>query len=207
MTRLRRLQLLLAESNVSSAMSQDRTPITVAGIVQPRLRVAIPRWLSWHRGLSGRAATEDIEMFARKGVFSSIGRDRVMATVAALALTAVEPSLALAGSAPAARACRRHPAPAAPPTSAPGAGIIAAAVVPPRRGLCRDCRHRACDRRDPEPPRLLSTIMPAAPSITGVVRPTTAASPYYRGYRNYYGIWRRTPTATTARLVTGCSRD
>ncbi len=38
-------------------------------------------------------------MFARKGVlFSSIGRAAVMATVAALALTVVEPSLALAGS-------------------------------------------------------------------------------------------------------------
>jgi hypothetical protein len=43
---------------------------------------------------------EDIEMFARKGVFSSIGRAAVMATVAAIALTAVEPSLARAGSAP-----------------------------------------------------------------------------------------------------------
>jgi hypothetical protein len=39
-------------------------------------------------------------MFARKGVFSSIGRAAVMATVAAVALTAVEPSLARAGSAP-----------------------------------------------------------------------------------------------------------
>jgi uncharacterized membrane protein YedE/YeeE len=38
-------------------------------------------------------------MFARKGVFSSIGRAAVMATVAAVALTAVEPSLAQAGSA------------------------------------------------------------------------------------------------------------
>jgi len=40
-------------------------------------------------------------MFARKGLYSSIGRTVVMATVAAVALTAVEPSLALAGSAPA----------------------------------------------------------------------------------------------------------
>lgn len=40
-------------------------------------------------------------MFARRGLFSSVGRTAVMATVAALALTAVEPSLALAGSAPA----------------------------------------------------------------------------------------------------------
>jgi hypothetical protein len=42
-------------------------------------------------------------MFARKGVFSSIGRAAVMATVAAVALTAVEPSLAFAGSAPSGR--------------------------------------------------------------------------------------------------------
>lgn len=40
-------------------------------------------------------------MFIRKAVFSSISRAAVMATVAAVALTAVEPSLARAGSAPA----------------------------------------------------------------------------------------------------------
>ena len=39
-------------------------------------------------------------MFIRKAVFSSIGRATMMATVAAVALTAVEPSLARAGSAP-----------------------------------------------------------------------------------------------------------
>ena len=39
-------------------------------------------------------------MFARKGVFSAHGRAAVMATVAAVALTALEPSLALAGSTP-----------------------------------------------------------------------------------------------------------
>jgi hypothetical protein len=39
-------------------------------------------------------------MFARKGVFSARGRAAVMATVAAVALTAVEPSLALAGPVP-----------------------------------------------------------------------------------------------------------
>jgi hypothetical protein len=43
---------------------------------------------------------EDIEMFARKGLFSSTGRAAALATVAALALTAVEPSLAMAGPAP-----------------------------------------------------------------------------------------------------------
>ena len=40
-------------------------------------------------------------MFARKGLFSSIGRTAVMAAVAAMALTAFEPSVARAGSAPA----------------------------------------------------------------------------------------------------------
>jgi hypothetical protein len=41
-----------------------------------------------------------LEMFARKPGFSSFGRAAVMATVAAVALTAVEPSLARAGSVP-----------------------------------------------------------------------------------------------------------
>jgi hypothetical protein len=40
-------------------------------------------------------------MFSRKGLFSSIGRVALMATVAAATLTAVEPSMAVAGSAPA----------------------------------------------------------------------------------------------------------
>ncbi len=38
-------------------------------------------------------------MFARKGLFSSIGRAGAMATVVAVALTAVPPSMAFAGSA------------------------------------------------------------------------------------------------------------
>ena len=38
-------------------------------------------------------------MFAQKGLFSSIGRATVMATVAAVALTAIEPSLAFAAPA------------------------------------------------------------------------------------------------------------
>ena len=39
-------------------------------------------------------------MFARKGVFSSMGRASAVATVVAVALTAVPPSMAFAGSAP-----------------------------------------------------------------------------------------------------------
>lgn len=39
-------------------------------------------------------------MFARKRVFSSIGRASAVATVVAMALTAVQPSTAFAGSAP-----------------------------------------------------------------------------------------------------------
>jgi hypothetical protein len=65
----------------------------------------LARWLA-PEGLPGQSAharpfaTEDIEMFTRKGMFSVHGRAAVMATVAAVALTAVEPSLALAGPAP-----------------------------------------------------------------------------------------------------------
>jgi hypothetical protein len=40
-------------------------------------------------------------MFARKGVFSSIGRAGAAATIVAVALTAFQPSTAFAGSAPA----------------------------------------------------------------------------------------------------------
>jgi len=55
------------------------------------------RWLA-PKGLPGQSAmpshfaTDDIEMFARKAVFSTHGRAAVMATVAAVALTAVEPA-------------------------------------------------------------------------------------------------------------------
>lgn len=58
-----------------------------------------PPWLVIE-GLSGPTTTEDIEMFARKGVFSLMGRAGAVATVVAVALTAVEPSVAFAGSAP-----------------------------------------------------------------------------------------------------------
>jgi hypothetical protein len=47
-----------------------------------------------------RAIMEDLVMFARKGVFSLIGRTAAVATVAAVALTVAEPSFARAGSAP-----------------------------------------------------------------------------------------------------------
>lgn len=39
-------------------------------------------------------------MFARKGLFSSMGRAGAVATVVAVALTAVQPSMAFAGSSP-----------------------------------------------------------------------------------------------------------
>jgi hypothetical protein len=42
-------------------------------------------------------------MFARKGVFSSIGRAGAVAAVAAMTLTAVPPSMAFAGSKPASK--------------------------------------------------------------------------------------------------------
>jgi hypothetical protein len=53
-------------------------------------------------GLSNRDyQKENDQMFAQRGMFSRLGRATVLATVAAVALTAVEPSLAFAGSAPA----------------------------------------------------------------------------------------------------------
>jgi hypothetical protein len=58
------------------------------------------QWLAI-RGLSGQTTMEDIKMFARKGVFSSIGRASAAATIVAVALTTFEPSMAFAGSAPA----------------------------------------------------------------------------------------------------------
>jgi hypothetical protein len=83
---------------------QDNGQIT-ARIWPPVAQLAFGRWNPTStqrlatRGQPGRVVTEDIEMFAQRGLFSSIGRATVMATVAAVALTAMEPSLALAAPA------------------------------------------------------------------------------------------------------------
>jgi hypothetical protein len=53
------------------------------------------------KACQAKATTEDIKMFARKGVFSSIGRASAAATIVAVALTTFQPSMAFAGSAPA----------------------------------------------------------------------------------------------------------
>ena len=72
-------------------------------IVQLALGLGNLRFAQWLaiRGLSGQTTMEDIEMFARKGVFSSIGRASAAATIVAVALTTFQPSMAFAGSAPA----------------------------------------------------------------------------------------------------------
>jgi hypothetical protein len=44
-------------------------------------------------------SSEDTEMSIRKSIFSSFGRGAALATVAAMALAAVEPSVAMAGTA------------------------------------------------------------------------------------------------------------
>jgi hypothetical protein len=46
-----------------------------------------------------RGLGEDLEMSLRKGIFSSFGRATVLATAAAMALAAIEPSVAMAGTA------------------------------------------------------------------------------------------------------------
>src|SRR5260370_25926773 len=73
--------------------------------------VSYPRPLAI-QGLSGHATTEDHVMFARKAVFSSIGRACAVATVVAVALTAAGPPRAGPGAGPS-----RQGAP--PPTAAP----------------------------------------------------------------------------------------
>jgi hypothetical protein len=55
--------------------------------------------LSPQISLSGLIIMENHEMFASGGIFSRLGRATAMATVAAVALTAVEPSLAAAAPA------------------------------------------------------------------------------------------------------------
>jgi hypothetical protein len=67
-------------------------------------------------------------MLKRNGVFSAGDRPAAMATIAGVAVTAAEPWL-WPGPASRAKACRRQPAPAMPPTSAHAAGTIAAAAA------------------------------------------------------------------------------
>ena len=56
-----------------------------------RIRIGEPNMLPVvsHRGLPGQTTTEDIEMFARKNLLLSISRAAVVATVAAVAVTAL----------------------------------------------------------------------------------------------------------------------
>src|SRR5260221_5994515 len=86
-------------------MSQPEWTMTATNppeIVQLAFGLGNPisaRWLAI-QGQSGQATMEDIVMLARKGVFLSIGGAGAAATVVAVALTAVPPSVAFAGSAP-----------------------------------------------------------------------------------------------------------
>ncbi len=93
-------------------------------------------------------------MFTRKGVFSVHGRAAVMAAVAAVALTAVEPSLALG-------------------TSAPAAGTIAG-VVPLQQPLLPVLSGPAL--RSPQP-RTAAPIMTITTATMAAARSTTAAVP------------------------------
>ncbi len=72
-------------------------------IVQLAFGLGNLTWSQWLAilGLPGQTTTEDIEMFARRTLFSSISGVVAVATIAAVAVTAFEPSTARAGSAPA----------------------------------------------------------------------------------------------------------
>src|SRR4029450_1284316 len=78
-----------------TAMILPKGRSSAVRIGEPSIRSVV----SYPRPFSGPAPTEDVEMFARKGLFSSIGRAGAVATVVAVALTAVQPSMAFAGSA------------------------------------------------------------------------------------------------------------
>jgi hypothetical protein len=131
-------------------------------IVQPALGLGNLTWVQRLAapGLSGHAATEDIEMLSRKGVFSSIGRAAVLTAVAAVALTAVEPSMAFAGSAPA------------------GMGLSAAAAT----GGATDFSARRRYYRD-------GGSAAAAAAFAGIVGTglAIAATQNRRAYDDYYG--------------------
>ena len=95
-------------------------------------------------------------MFARKGLFSSIGRAGAVATVVAVALTAVQPSMAFAGSATSGKGVTASTGTSdATDISARrryyrgGGGAAAAAAFAGIVGT------GTCDRGHPEPPRLL----------------------------------------------------
>jgi len=114
--------------------------------------------------------------FARKALFSSLGRAAMAATVAAVALTAVEPSLARAGSAPAGKGLsaatatsdatdfsarrRYYRGGGGAAAAAAFAGIVGTGLrLPPRRTVA-------------------TTTTTAAPRpITTVARPITAGTP------------------------------
>src|SRR5258705_785174 len=77
------------------------TAMILPGIVQLPFglgNLVSAQWLAIG-GLSGQLPRRNVEMFARKGLFSSIGGAGAVATVVAVALTAVQPSMAFAGSA------------------------------------------------------------------------------------------------------------
>ena len=167
-------------------------------IVQLRIRIGEPilrSVVSYPRPVRP-GTTEDIEMFTRKGVFSSFGRAAALATVAALALTAVEPSMAQRRVGARATASPLRPAPAARPTSARGAAVLSRRRWRGcRGGVCRHRRHRARDRRHPGSRLLRWSGLLRRRSLQFLRllrrcrRPITAAARYYDGGYGYrYGV-------------------
>jgi hypothetical protein len=132
------------------------------------------RWLAM-RGLSGQAATEDIEMFARKGVFSSIGRaaragDRCGGGADGVRAVAGSGRLRAIGQGPVGTTATSD----ATDFSA-RRGTIAAAAAPPRQRLLPASSAPAL--RSPRP-RTAATIMTPT-AITAAAR--SRESPAYYG--------------------------
>ena len=140
-------------------------------------------------------------MFARKGVFSSIGRAGAVATVVAVALTAVQPSMAFAGSATSGKgvtastgtsdatdfsARRRYY------RGGGGAAAAAAFAGIVGTGLAIAATQNRRDYYD-------------AMAITMAARPITAGPGYYGGPYYGGGYYGRRPT-TDRRLVSATAR-
>lgn len=122
-------------------------------------------------------------MFARKGVFSSIGRAGAVATVMAVALTAVEPSISSPALRRKAAVRRSRPGRAGRPISAPVAAITVAAVAPRLRLLLPASSAPVSRLR---PARAAATIMTDTvittprPPITAAAQSTTAEALLWR---------------------------
>jgi hypothetical protein len=162
-------------------------------VVQPAFGLGNPNIgsvVSIQRPAVGPAATEDVKMFADKGFVSHLGRTAMIAGVAATVLTSVGPSAAVAAPATKEKGLMAAGT-SEPPTSAPSAATIAAAIIV-----------AVAQRPLPRLPASLapgSPLRPPIPAATPIMTPTAItaarASP----------TTRPTPTTMVAAPITAAT--